>query len=114
MMPGHAPDPLPAIARADLVALTSEFEGVPGVVREALAAGTPVVATDSSVAIHELIDTPDRGSVVEPGDRAALVAALNHWLAPGRPRPAPLVEQGPDPIAAYLALFDTLAVQSGR
>lgn len=114
MMPGHAPDPLPAIARADVVALTSEFEGVPGVVREALAAGTPVVATDSSVAIHELIDTPDRGSVVVPGDRAALVAALNHWLAPARPRPLPLVEQGPDPITAYLALFDSLAVQSGR
>ncbi|MFL9840322.1 glycosyltransferase [Sphingomonas sp. ST-64] len=107
-MPGHAPDPLPAIARANLVALTSEFEGVPGVVREALAAGTPVVATDSSVAIHELIDSAARGSVVPPGDRARLVGALNHWLVPGRARPEPLVETGPDPIATYLALFDSL------
>ena len=113
-MPGHAPDPLPVIERADVVALTSEFEGVPGVVREALAAGTPVVATDSSVAIHELIDCASRGSVVPPGDRARLVGALNHWLMPGRARPEPLVETGPEPIAAYLELFDRLVTQRGR
>ena len=110
-MPGHAPDPLPVIERADVVALTSEFEGVPGVVREALAAGTPVVATDSSVAIHELIDCSSRGSVVPPGDRARLVGALNHWLMPGRVRPEPLVETGPEPIGAYLELFDRLVAR---
>lgn len=113
-MPGHAPDPLPAIAQATVVALTSEFEGVPGVIREAIAAGTPVVATDSSVAIPELIDSARRGTVIPPGDRARLVGALNHWLAPGRIRPEPQAEDGPDPVAAYLALFDSLAVRPGR
>lgn len=114
LLPGHAPDPLPAIARAAVVALTSEFEGVPGVLREAIAAGTPAVATDSSIAIHELIDSPARGTIVPPGDRARLVAALNHWLMPGRQRPAPRPETGPDPIAAYLDLFDMLAAQRAR
>ena len=117
-MPGHAPDPLPAIARAAVVVLTSEFEGVPGVLREAIAAGTPVVATDSSVAIHELIDTPARGTIVPPGDRARLVGALNYWLMPGRQRPEPRPETGPDPVQAYLDLFDKLVadrtVQRGR
>ncbi|MBX3593749.1 MAG: glycosyltransferase [Sphingomonas sp.] len=113
-MPGHVLDPLPAIARASVVALTSEFEGVPGVVREALALGAPVVATDSSVAIGELIDSDERGTVVPPGDRARLVTALNHWLAPGRSRPEPLVETGADPVTAYLALFDECVVQRGR
>jgi glycosyltransferase involved in cell wall biosynthesis len=113
-LPGHAPDPLPVIARAAVVALTSEFEGVPGVLREAIALGTPVVATDSSVAIAELIDSAARGTVVPPGDRARLVGALNRWLLPGRPRPAPLVESGPDPVLAYLALFDRLVAQRGR
>lgn len=111
LLPGHAPDPLPAIARASVVALTSEFEGVPGVLREAIALGTPVVATDSSIAIPELIDSPAIGTIVPPGDRAALVAGLNHWLAPGRERPTPRAEAGPDPITAYLALFDDVLAQ---
>ncbi len=114
LMPGHAPDPLPAIARAAAVVLTSEYEGVPGVLREAIAAGTPAVATDSSVAIHELIDSAAVGTIVQPGDRARLVGALNHWLAPGRVRPAPRADTGPDPIAAYLDLFDGLVAQRSR
>jgi glycosyltransferase involved in cell wall biosynthesis len=114
MIPGHAPDPLPAIARASVVALTSEYEGVPGVLREAIALGTPVVATESSIAIPELIDSAAIGTIVPPGDRARLVGALNHWLAPGRARPAPRPDAGPDPIAAYLALFDELAAQRRR
>jgi glycosyltransferase involved in cell wall biosynthesis len=111
ILPGHASDPLPAIARASVVALTSEYEGVPGVLREAIALGTPVVATESSIAIPELIDTPEKGTIVPIGDRVRLVAALNHWLAPGRVRPEPHIEPGPDPIAAYLRLFDMLADQ---
>lgn len=113
-LPGHAPDPLPAIERAAAVVLTSEFEGVPGVLREAIAAGTPAIATDSSVAIHELIDSPARGTIVPPGDRARLVGALNYWLMPGRRRPEPKAETGPDPVQAYLDLFDALADQGGR
>lgn len=116
MMPGHVPDPLPAIARAAVVALTSEFEGVPGVLREAIALGTPTIATDSSVAIPELIDTPQRGSIVSAGDLVELVGALNHWLTPDRKRPAPRAAPGPDPVTAYLDLFDDLVrdVQRAR
>lgn len=114
MMPGHVPDPLPAIARAAVVALTSDYEGVPGVLREAVELGTPAVATDSSVAIQELIGSPDRGTVVPTGDRARLVGALDHWLAPGRIRPEPAPESRTDSIAAYLQLFDSLAAQRRR
>jgi glycosyltransferase involved in cell wall biosynthesis len=106
-MPGHAGDPLPAIARAEAVVLTSDFEGVPGVLREALALGTPVVATESSVAVREIISSPALGTVVPRQDGDALVAALNHWLAPSAVRPEPVADDG-DPIAAYLALFDAL------
>ncbi|WP_431468996.1 glycosyltransferase [Sphingosinithalassobacter sp. LHW66-3] len=113
-LPGHAADPLPAIARAEAVVLTSDYEGVPGVLREALALGTPVVTTDSSVAIAELVPTPGHGSIVPPGDAEALVAALDHWLAPERQRPEPLAQTGPDSVAAYLALFDELVAQRSR
>jgi glycosyltransferase involved in cell wall biosynthesis len=104
-LPGYAADPLPALAQAAVVALTSDFEGVPGVLREALSVGTPVVATEASVAVREIVRSPALGSVVPRDDGAALVAALDHWLAPGAARPAPVAEPG-DAVAAYLALFD--------
>ena len=113
-MPGHVPDPLPAIERAAVVALTSDYEGVPGVLREALALGTPAVATESSRAIRELLDSPDRGDIVAPDDAIGLVAALDRWLASDAQRPTPLAEPTADPIAAYLTLFETLAAQRSR
>ncbi|TPG40430.1 glycosyltransferase [Sphingomonas koreensis] len=107
-LPGHVLDPTPALARAAVVALTSDYEGVPGVLREALAHGAPVVSTDSSIAVRELVSTPDLGSVVSIGDPDALIAALDHWLAPGRTRPTPVPEPGADAAMSYLSLFDRL------
>lgn len=112
-MPGYAQDPSPALTRATVAVLTSDFEGVPGVLREALALGTPVVATDSSVAVHELVSSPALGSVVAREDAAGLVDALRHWLSPETVRPAPVTASG-DPIAEYLALFDRVLAQRSR
>ncbi|MCW3837199.1 glycosyltransferase [Sphingomonas canadensis] len=109
-MPGYAADPGPALARAEAAVLTSDFEGVPGVLREALALGTPVVATEASVAVREIVDTPDKGEVVPRGDADALLAALERRLAPGAARPEPVAAPG-DPAADYLALFDRIAAQ---
>ena len=106
-LPGHATDPLPAMARATVLALPSDFEGVPGVLREALSVGTPVVATDSSPAVREIVASPALGTVVARNDAAALMAALLHWLASGR-RPAPVPLPGADSAARYLNLFDRL------
>jgi glycosyltransferase involved in cell wall biosynthesis len=106
-MPGHADDPLPALAGAAVAVLTSDYEGVPGVLREALSVGTPVVSTESSVAVREIVTGPELGTVLAREDAGALVAALDHRLAQGRERPAPVVALG-DPIAEYLALFDRL------
>lgn len=110
-LPGHAADPLPALARAAVAALTSDFEGVPGVLREALAMGTPVVATRSSPAIPEIVSAPALGTIVEREDADALVSALDGWLAPGARRPAPVAPPGEDAAATYLALFDRLVRQ---
>lgn len=110
-LPGYVSDPAPYLAAADAVVLTSDFEGVPNVLREALALGTPVVATDASVALREIIAHPGLGSIVPRGDQAALVAALNQWLDPTAVRPAPVVPQGEKASDAYLALFDRLVVE---
>ncbi|AQR74825.1 glycosyltransferase [Sphingomonas sp. LM7] len=106
-MPGHAGDPLPALQGAAVAVLTSDYEGVPGVLREALSVGTPVVSTESSVAVREIVDGAELGSVIAREDAVGLVAALDYWLTPGRARPAPVLAGG-DPIADYLALFDGL------
>jgi len=112
-MPGHAGDPLPALKGAAVAVLTSDYEGVPGVLREALSVGTPVVSTESSVAVREIVHSPALGTVIDREDADGLVAALDHWLAADAVRPAP-VTAGGDPIAEYLALFDRLAQAQPR
>ncbi len=110
-LPGHVADPTPVIARATALALVSDFEGVPGVLRESLAVGTPVISTDSSVAVREIVTRPSLGTIVTPGDAAGLVAALDHWLAPGRARPRPVPQLGENAAAAYLDLFDEVVLE---
>ncbi len=107
IMPGHVPDPLGAMADATVVALSSAFEGVPGVLREAVSVGTPVVATDASPAVAEIVTSPALGTIVSRDDPAALIGALDHWLA-GAARPAPVPPPGKDSARRYLALFDSL------
>lgn len=108
-LPGHAADPLPAIARAAAVVLVSDFEGVPGVLREALALGTPVVTTDSSVAVREIVTGAELGTIVTAGDEPALIAALEYWLSPGRARPVPVPEPGGRAAEEYIAVFESVA-----
>jgi glycosyltransferase involved in cell wall biosynthesis len=63
---------------ADVIALASEHEGFPNVVREALACGRPVVST--AVGDVPRIVTPDVGRLVAVGDAAALAGALEAVL----------------------------------
>lgn len=104
-LPGHAADPHPALAAAAVTVLPSAYEGVPGVLREALSVGTPVVTTRSSRAIDEIITSAALGSVVA-GDPEAIAAAIDRWLSPDAVRPIPVEPPGADAAAAYLALFE--------
>ncbi|RHW18587.1 glycosyltransferase [Sphingomonas gilva] len=110
-LPGHSGDPLAAMRAARVVALTSDFEGIPAVLREALSVGTPVVTTDSAVSIRDVVG-PHQGSIVPIGDAAALDAALTRWSAPGTARPQPF-RDGDDAGVRYLTIFDSV-VEGGR
>jgi glycosyltransferase involved in cell wall biosynthesis len=110
-LPGYSNNPRPALEGAAALVLTSDYEGVPGVLREALAVGTPVIATDSSVAIREIVTSASLGSVVPTDDPAALISALNHWLTPGQSRPDPVPEPGFDSVDRYLRLFEELILK---
>ena len=72
-MAGERRDVPDLLQDADLFWLTSDWEGLPNAVLEAMAAGLPVVATDVG-GTAELIDAGVEGYVVPPGDRDALVA----------------------------------------
>jgi glycosyltransferase involved in cell wall biosynthesis len=113
-MPGHVDDIRATLDRARLCVISSDYEGYPAVAIEALAAGVPVVATDCSPAIREILCDPMRGMIVAPGDAAALAAAIDARLSAPPADRAILAETANGhrigAIAAeYLALFDRLA-----
>lgn len=76
---GHQQDVWPYYFLADLFVLPSLTEGSPLVLFEALAAGTPVVAT-SVGGVPETIETGKSGLLVPPGDAAALAKAMQQVL----------------------------------
>lgn len=63
------------MSAADVFCLASSTEGWPNVVNEALACGTPVVATDVG-AVRQLVVSQTVGSVVPLGDAKTLAEAL--------------------------------------
>ncbi|MFM9935135.1 MAG: glycosyltransferase [Novosphingobium sp.] len=75
-LPGHV-SPLDAeLAAVDALVLSSDYEGVPAVVAEALAAGLPVVATRCSVSMDDMLGAGRFGVLVPVGDAAALAGAM--------------------------------------
>ena len=80
-LPGAVPQAIPYMARAALVALSSRFEGMPGVLIEALACGTPVISTDCPSGPDEVLENGRYGPLVPVGDAAALARAMLDTLA---------------------------------
>jgi glycosyltransferase involved in cell wall biosynthesis len=103
--------PLAALAdwyrAADLFCLPSRSEGVPNVLLEASACGTPWVAT----AVGGIPEMPGHASrrLVPPDDVAALAQAIRDALAAGRPDPATL----PEPKSRAAAVDELEAVLLG-
>jgi len=68
------------INAADVFSLSSNWEGVPLAAQEAIALGTPVVATEVG-GMPELIEDRSSGRLVSKGDPEALAAALSEVLS---------------------------------
>jgi len=74
---GQQQDPERWLRCADVFVLTSRWEARALVVQEAMAAGVPVVATDTG-GLRDLVDGV--GTLVEVGDRAAVSTAVGRFL----------------------------------
>lgn len=72
---GRVPDPSPYYRDADCLLMSSDFEGTPNVVLEAMAHGLPVVSTKAGE-VPYLLGNGERGIGVETGDVDGMEAAL--------------------------------------
>ncbi|HKJ76034.1 MAG TPA: glycosyltransferase [Gammaproteobacteria bacterium] len=85
-LPGFTGNPYAWMARAGCFVLSSRWEGSPNVLTEAMALGTPVVATDCPSGPREVLRGGEVAPLVAMGDDAALAEAIGRVLdAPPRP-----------------------------
>ncbi|MCU0549848.1 MAG: glycosyltransferase [Leptolyngbya sp. Prado105] len=75
-LPGFIENPYAYLANASLFVLSSEFEGFGNVVAEALACGTPVVATDCPSGPAEILAGGKYGKLVRIADPADMATAI--------------------------------------
>lgn len=79
-LPGFVNNPLPYMARAAVFVLSSAWEGLPNVLIQALALGTPVVSTDCPSGPREILKGGEYGELVAVGDDRALAEAIQRVL----------------------------------
>ena len=75
-MPGFVENPYAYMRRAAVFVLSSLYEGLPTVLIEALALGTPVVSTDCMSGPREILEDGRLGRLVPVGDFETLAAAI--------------------------------------
>lgn len=91
MMPGFVLDPWPFYASADLFVLSSDYEGYPLVLMEALLSGLNVVSTDCPSGPREILDGERYGRLAPLGDAEGLAGAIADALE--RPLSSELLKQ---------------------
>jgi glycosyltransferase involved in cell wall biosynthesis len=92
-MPGFVDNPYPYIKHADVLVSSSAWEGLPTVMIEALALGTPVVATDCPGGSREILQDGEYGQLVEMRNPLALANAVMATLTTPSDK-AKLIERG--------------------
>lgn len=75
-LPGHVDNPYPYMKRADVLAVSSRWEGLARVPIEAQSLGTPVVAPEISGGVQEILMYGEAGVIVEKDSPDALAAGI--------------------------------------
>lgn len=114
---GRLANPFPYAGRATVLALPSLWEGSANVLLEAMACGTPVIASRTAGNAAEVLDQGRYGLLVDPMDSAAMAKAILQQCDPVR-RVSPGTRAAEFDIrrtlSAYAELFSTLAARVRR
>ncbi|NQT91490.1 MAG: glycosyltransferase [Lentisphaerae bacterium] len=120
---GFRKNPYPLFRSADCFVLSSDWEGLPNTLIEAMLCGTAVVSTRCDYGPEEIVEDGVNGLLVPVGDAAALTAALRKLAADpdlrrsmaerGRQTAVSSFNRGPR-LAEYLSLFESLAGGEGE
>ena len=81
LLPGKTSDVISAIKGAGLYVLSSDYEGMPNALMEAMALGLPCISTDCPCGgPRELIENEKNGLLVEIGNISALSSAISYMI----------------------------------
>lgn len=83
-IPGFIQNPYPYMKRAAVFVLSSIYEGLPTVLVEAMACGSPVVATDCPGGVREILDDGRYGVLVPEDDVDSLAREIRKQLGSER------------------------------
>lgn len=115
---GFVDDPSTDFRRAAVTVLSSRWEGMPGVLIEAMSWGCPVVSTDCAGGSRELLKDGELGRLTPVGDAAQLAEAILATLQADTD-PEPLRRRANDFTAAvagaqFLAVLEAAAAAACR
>jgi glycosyltransferase involved in cell wall biosynthesis len=86
-LPGFLPNPYPYMAHAAAFVLSSRWEGLPTVIVEAMALGTPIISTDCPSGPREILLDGKYGQLVPVDDPFALAAAITKSITDNQYHP---------------------------
>lgn len=111
---GFTENPYTYFKHADSFLMTSDYEGLPTVMIEALACGCPVVSTDCISGPREILEDGNYGHLISIGDKSKMVQALIETLRQKNTNKDRLIERAnyfsvDNAVSHYIKLIEGLS-----